>query len=247
MSSSVSPVPTASDPAKAAELAKLPGFNRQVKKTLDQSDFLKLLATQLANQDPLSPSDDLNSISQMSTFSSVQQMGELVTSLKSFIVSQDFASAQGMLGKFVTATSDKNVTAADGSAVTITTRTSGYVTSVGYDEAGVSQVKVGDRAFSPSDITAISSSAATAAEGSGSGTPPTVPSANELLGKVVTVTEDQSTTTGAGTPITVKVSTKGIVTGHGTNAEGVETIIVGGRTFTVSQITALAAAKNTTT
>ena len=44
--STVSAIPTASDPAYASELAELPGFDRQVKKTLDQSDFLKLLSTQ---------------------------------------------------------------------------------------------------------------------------------------------------------------------------------------------------------
>ena len=60
--STVSQLPTATDPALAASLQNLPGFDRQVKKTLDQGDFLKLLSTQLANQDPLSPMDDTNSV-----------------------------------------------------------------------------------------------------------------------------------------------------------------------------------------
>ncbi len=140
--STVSPIPTASDPDKAAELAKLPGFTRQVKKTLDQSDFLKLLSTQLANQDPLDPQKDTEMIAQMSTFSSVEQMGDLVTSLKSFIVSQDFVSAQNMLGKYVTVTKD-NAT------------TSGVVTSVGYDDDGVSIIRIGDKVFNPSDVTEV--------------------------------------------------------------------------------------------
>ncbi len=151
--SAVSSLTTATDPANAAELAKLPGFDRKVKKTLDQSDFLKLLATQLANQDPLSPSNDLNSISQMSTFSSVEQMGDLVTSLKAFIVSQDFASAQSMLGRYVTVTQDK-------------TTASGIVSSVGYDKDGKSMIKIGDQTYSPADVTEIRDAApvATATE-----------------------------------------------------------------------------------
>lgn len=143
---SVASLPTASDPSKAAELAKLPGFDRVAKKTLDQQDFLKLLATQMSNQDPLNPSSDLDSIAQMASFSSAQQMSELVTSLKSFIVTQDFASAQNMLGKYVTVTKDK-------------VETSGIVTAVGYDKDGVSMIKIGDKSFSPADVTAVSSAA----------------------------------------------------------------------------------------
>ncbi len=146
--STVSPLPTASDPAQAAELAKLAGFDRQVKKTMDQSDFLKLLSTQLANQNPLEPQKDTETVAQMATFSSVQQMGDLVTSLKSFIVSQDFVSAQNMLGKYVTVTKDD-------------TTTSGIVGSVGYDENGVSVIKIGDKSFSPSDVTEVRSAAPT--------------------------------------------------------------------------------------
>ncbi len=139
-------IPTASDPAKAAELAKLPGFTRQVKKTMDQSDFLKLLASQLANQNPLEPQKDTEMVATMATFSSVEQTGDLVKSLKSFIVSQDFASAQSMLGKYVTVTKDE-------------VATSGIVTSVGYDEHGVSIIKVGDKTFNPSDVTEVRTAA----------------------------------------------------------------------------------------
>jgi flagellar basal-body rod modification protein FlgD len=242
MSTAVSAIPTASDPSKAAELAKLPGFTKKAKTTLDQSDFLKLLASQYANQNPLEPQKDTDMIAQMSTFTSVQQMGELVTSLKSFIVSQDFASTQNMLGKYVTATSEKTVENKDGSSVVITTKTSGLVTSVGYDDDGVSVVKIGDKSFSPSDVTAISSSAATAAEDAETETPPTIGSAQSLMGKVVTVTQDQSTTTTSGNPVTVKVSTKGVVTSYGTDAEGAGTIVIGGTTYSLSQVTAVTTA-----
>ncbi len=143
---SVSPIPTASDPAQAAALAKLPGFDRVVKKNLDQSDFLKLLATQMANQDPLSPQKDTDFIAQMSSFSSSAQMSDMVKTLKAFIVTQDFSSAQNMLGKYVTVTKDK-------------VSTSGLVSSVGYNADGVSEIKIGDKSFSPSDVTAVSATA----------------------------------------------------------------------------------------
>ena len=244
--SGVSPLPTASDPTKAAELAKLAGFDRQTKKTLDQSDFLKLLSTQLANQDPLSPSSDLDSISQMATFSSVEQMGDLVTSLKSFIVTQDFASAQNMLGKYVTVSTDSVSKTADGSTVTETVRTSGQVTSVGYNDVGVSVIRIGDRTYSPADVTGISTSAAEAAAGETVGDTD-FGTASGLMGRVVTVTQDASTTTASGAPLAVKVSTKGVVTAFGSDAEGNPTITIGGKVYPFSQVTAVQAAKSSTT
>jgi flagellar basal-body rod modification protein FlgD len=134
--SSVSTLPTASDPAYADELSGLPGFDRKVKTTLDQSDFLKVLATQLANQDPLSPTDNSDSIAQMATFSSIQQSSELVTTLKSFMAAQGLSSAQSMIGKDVTITTTRIVEDADGSKKTETTKTNGQVTAVGYDDSG---------------------------------------------------------------------------------------------------------------
>ena len=146
---------TANDPAQMAALANQPGFTRQVKKTLGQEDFLKLLSTQLANQDPLAPSNDLNSISQMASFSSAQQMSELVTSLKSFIVSQDFASAQNMLGKYVTVkTGTDKKTGVDQTV-------SGTVSNVGYDKNGVSIITVGNQTYSPADVIGVQATAPT--------------------------------------------------------------------------------------
>ena len=56
--------------------------------TLDQQlgedAFLKLLTTQLANQDPLKPMDDTQSIAQLAQFSAVQSTNELKASFTSF-------------------------------------------------------------------------------------------------------------------------------------------------------------------
>ncbi len=147
------PLPTASDPSKAAALASMPGFDRVTKKTLGQEDFLKLLSTQLANQDPLAPSNDLNSISQMASFSSAQQMSDLVTSLKQFIVSQDFASAQSMLGKFVTVKTGTDKATGEIQSI------SGTVSNVGYDKNGVSIISIGDQTYSPADVIGVQANA----------------------------------------------------------------------------------------
>ena len=150
-------LPTASDPAYAATLKTMPGFTKPVKKSLDQQDFLKLLSTQLANQDPLAPSNDLNSISQMASFSSAESMGDMVTSLKAFIVSQDFASAQAMLGKYVTVKTGTDATT--GAIQSF----SGTVSNVGYDTNGVSIIQIGDQTYSPADVIGIQLNAPAAA------------------------------------------------------------------------------------
>lgn len=243
--STVSRVPTASDPALASELSKLPGLDRQVKKTMDQSDFLKLLSSQLANQNPLEPAKDTEMVAQMATFSSVEQMGDLVTSLKSFIVSQDFASTQSMLGKYVTATSEKTSTTSAGATITEKTHTSGLVTSVGYDKDGVSIIKVGDQTFSPADVSAISGSEQSAAEAS-SGDSAVIDRTQSMLGKYVTVTTQGTRTTAAGTILKVAVDTSGVVTGVGTGANGQATVTVGDKTYDVDAITAIGVSKTAT-
>lgn len=54
----------------------------QKKQELGQDAFLKLMMSQLANQDPLSPLDNAEMIAQMAQFSSVEQLGTISKSMK---------------------------------------------------------------------------------------------------------------------------------------------------------------------
>lgn len=55
---------------------------------LGKDEFMKILMTQLQNQDPLSPMDDREFIAQMATFSSLEQMMNMASSIDTLVQSQ---------------------------------------------------------------------------------------------------------------------------------------------------------------
>lgn len=59
------------------------GVERTTKKTLDKDAFLKLLVTQLKNQDPLNPQNPDQMAAQLAQFSTVEQLTEVNSLLKS--------------------------------------------------------------------------------------------------------------------------------------------------------------------
>lgn len=55
---------------------------------LGKDEFLKILMTQLQNQDPLNPMDDKEFISQMATFSSLEQLMNMSRSIELLVGNQ---------------------------------------------------------------------------------------------------------------------------------------------------------------
>lgn len=55
---------------------------------LGKDDFLKILMTQIQNQNPLDPMEDKEFIAQMTQFSSLEQMTNMSQSLQSFLDGQ---------------------------------------------------------------------------------------------------------------------------------------------------------------
>ncbi|MBN2068699.1 MAG: hypothetical protein JW739_03595 [Opitutales bacterium] len=113
----------------------------QSAQTLGSEDFLKLLAVQLQNQDPLDPMDDTEFISQMANFSSLEAMQELNTSFDDFSASQAVMGAQDYLGK--------QVTLADSDSSSVV---SGVVDSVNIDSDGNVTVKIDNTSYDISSI-----------------------------------------------------------------------------------------------
>lgn len=72
---------------------------------LGKDEFLKILMTQLKNQDPTNPMDDRQFVSQMAEFSSLEQMMNMSKSINTLVESQLVSPVikySHMLGKDVT-------------------------------------------------------------------------------------------------------------------------------------------------
>lgn len=89
--------------------------------TLDYDSFLKLLLAQMQNQDPLNPMDSTEYVSQLASFSNVEQGLKMNTKLDQLLVVSNMAQAAGMVGH--------TITSADGA-------TSGIIESVRVDSSG---------------------------------------------------------------------------------------------------------------
>lgn len=69
---------------------------------LDYNAFLKLLTAQMKYQDPTQPTDATQFVSQLASFSTVEQGIRTNTKLDSLITSLALNQADGLLGKIVT-------------------------------------------------------------------------------------------------------------------------------------------------
>ena len=111
-------------------------------KNLGVNDFLKLITVQLTSQDPLKPMEDTQFISQMASFTSLEQMQALSKNFSDFTSQQELSRAQDYLGKTVTiATTNGNV--------------SGPVNKVSFED-GLALLSVGGKEYSATDVISVS-------------------------------------------------------------------------------------------
>jgi len=112
-----------------------------------QMDYMKLLVTQLQNQNPLEPLDNKDMAAQLAQFSQLQQLETLNKSFSGVLESVQRDYANSLIGKKVSF----EAAAEDGTTETKT----GEVTEVGIGDEGEVVLTVDDQAVNLSDVTSI--------------------------------------------------------------------------------------------
>ncbi|MBQ9486705.1 MAG: flagellar biosynthesis protein FlgD [Selenomonadaceae bacterium] len=109
----------------------------KVNNDLDKNAFLKLLITQLENQDPMDPQDNSEFVAEMAQFSSLEQMtnmNESLTKINTLVSNMDTSvlvgQLSGMIGKGVEWTNTVESADEEGKPVVTTENLSGVITGV---------------------------------------------------------------------------------------------------------------------
>ncbi|MBX9741564.1 MAG: flagellar hook assembly protein FlgD [Beijerinckiaceae bacterium] len=111
------------NPTSAAGTPTSPAATKALdKNTVDYNSFLKLLVTQMQNQDPTEPMESSQFLSQLASFSNVEQSVQLNSKIESLVAMSQISQADGLIGKLAAS--------ADG-------LTKGVVKSVKIDATGV--------------------------------------------------------------------------------------------------------------
>lgn len=69
---------------------------------ISSGDFLEIMFSELANQDPLSPTDTKALLEQIGTIRSIESDLSLKTSLETLVKQNGLSAAGGLVGKYVT-------------------------------------------------------------------------------------------------------------------------------------------------
>ncbi|UQZ32114.1 flagellar hook capping protein [Paenibacillus sp. PK3_47] len=113
--------------------------------TLGKDQFLKILITQLQNQDPMQPMEDKEFIAQMAQFTSVEQLMNISTQLTA--MNQSLGSVSGLIGKDITWTDPKTELSKSGNVESIVV------------SSGIQYAVVGSERVALTDITQIQNAA----------------------------------------------------------------------------------------
>ena len=97
-----------------------------LKTNMDYNSFLKLFMAQMKNQDPTKPNDPTETLSQLASFSNVEQSIKLNDKLDSLLTATNATLASTLIGRSVSSL-DGSVS---GIAVSVTTGTDGLIATL---------------------------------------------------------------------------------------------------------------------
>ena len=69
--------------------------------SMSSEDFIKIMFTELTNQDPLAPTDSAALLDQMNSIRSIESDMQMVENMQSLVFENQLASASGLIGRFV--------------------------------------------------------------------------------------------------------------------------------------------------
>ena len=106
---------------------------------VSMSDFLKLLVTELQNQDPTSPMDNSQILQQVSQIKAIESNQRLSDTLTSMQTQQDLVAASTLLQKTITGLADSG-SKITGQVDKVTVDTSGVKVCVGTDTISLTNI-----------------------------------------------------------------------------------------------------------
>jgi len=113
--------------------------------SITPDDFLKMLITELQNQDPTNPTDNSQILQQISEIRNIQATSDLTSTLNAVQLEQTFSAGSQLVGKIVQGLAD------DGSPV------SGSVDSVTFKN-GAATLNVGQQTLQLTNVQQVSNS-----------------------------------------------------------------------------------------
>jgi flagellar basal-body rod modification protein FlgD len=119
---------------------------------LDTGEFVKILISELQNQDPFNPQDTTALLEQLSSLRNIESQTNLNEQLKDLVTQNQVAAAGNLIGKLVQGIDSLN------------SQTSGLVTSVRVTRDGVFLELDNGRSMSIGQVTAIAEMPATTAQ-----------------------------------------------------------------------------------
>jgi len=151
--------PSTTDPNSTAAIGGTPQSSASAgtAASLNEGDFLNLMMDQLKNQDPLNPADPTQYMSELASFSSLDEEMQIQQSSSESASNQAASSALQMLGQTVSYT-DANGNSASGTVTAVDFTSNGPTLTVG----GVSGISL-------SEITGASTSSSTSTTTSSQG------------------------------------------------------------------------------
>lgn len=107
--------------------------SHEEKSSLGKDDFLRILTTQLSNQDPSNPLQDKEFIAQMATFSTLEQMTNLNKSFEKFTSSQ-MSQYTNAIGKEISWTPAGDTAPVFGTVTGVSTQNGNFYYMVGNEK-----------------------------------------------------------------------------------------------------------------